>query len=335
GYNPDDGFYFGGGVVFRKQAFGKAPYAAMHTLTANYAFKTGAYNFNYQGIFKEAIGKWDWHIGAQVQAPNYIRNYYGLGNETVKLEDADKQYYRTRFDQVIVSSALQRQFGKHHLLTISSDYQSVKVEENDERFVGSEIALLDSADFGRKHYVRSQVSYQFNTLDNTVYPRKGFKINTGIRFTQNLDDKDLYFANWFTEVSSFISKGSFTLASRTGVATNLGNDYEFFQANTLGGLNNLRGYRRDRYAGKTSLYQNTELRWKAGNFNAYITKGSWGLLGFYDRGRVWMPDEESKEWHYGYGGGVWLMPFNKIVLSATYGISEEDKLVIVSAGFLF
>jgi hypothetical protein len=335
GYNPDDGFYIGGGVVFKKQAFGKAPYAAMHTLTANYAFKTGAYNFNYQGIFKEALGKWDWHLDAQVQAPNYVRNYYGLGNETEKLDDVAKNYYRIRFNQIMISSALQRQFGKHHLVTIGSDYQSVKVENNDDRFISSENSLLDSADFGRKHYVRSQVAYQFNTLDNAIYPRKGVKVSTGIRFTQNTNENDRHFANWYTEISSFISKGSFTLASRTGVATNLGNEYEFFQANTLGGMSNLRGYRRDRFAGKTSLYQNTELRWKAGNFNAYITKGAWGLLGFVDRGKVWMPDVDSDTWHYGYGGGVWFMPFNKLALSATYGVSKEDNLVNISAGFLF
>jgi hypothetical protein len=45
GYNPDDGFYIGGGLIFRKQQFGKSPYGWMQLIAANYAFETGAYNF--------------------------------------------------------------------------------------------------------------------------------------------------------------------------------------------------------------------------------------------------------------------------------------------------
>src|SRR5438045_372163 len=49
---------------------------------------------------------------------------------------------------------------------------------------------------------------------------------------------------------------------KAGAATNIRNDYEFYQANTLGGPTNLRGYPRTRFAGKTSFYQNTKLRLK-------------------------------------------------------------------------
>ena len=82
GYNPDDGVYLGGGIIFKKQKFGKAPYGSMQSIWGNYAIATGAYNFWYQGIFKEAVGKWDLHVDAKLNAPNYVRNYYGMGNET-------------------------------------------------------------------------------------------------------------------------------------------------------------------------------------------------------------------------------------------------------------
>jgi len=49
---------------------------------------------------------------------------------------------------------------------------------------------------------------------------------------------------------------------------------------------------------------------------------------------VGSPEEDSNSWHYGYGGGLWLLPFNKMALTATYG-SKEEKLVSISAGFLF
>ena len=97
----------------------------------------------------------------------------------------------------------------------------------------------------------------------------------------------------------------------------------------------MRGYRRDRFAGKTSVYQNSELRFRVSQFNAYVTKGEWGLVGFADFGRVWMPNEDSDTWHQGYGGGVWFLPFNKLAFTATYGVSEEDQIMSIKAGFLF
>jgi hypothetical protein len=40
-----------------------------------------------------------------------------------------------------------------------------------------------------------------------------------------------------------------------------------------------------------------------------------------------MPGENSNTWHVGYGGGIILAPFNKILAEVTYGLSKEDKLV--------
>jgi outer membrane translocation and assembly module TamA len=194
---------------------------------------------------------------------------------------------------------------------------------------------LDSSDFTSKKFTNLQFNYQFNTVDNPLYPRKGIQINAGARYTQNIDENEQNFVQLYSEAAFYTSKGRFTLASRTGIATNTGDKYEFYQANSLGGLTNLRGFRRDRYAGKTSVYQNTELRVSMGNMNAYVVKGGWGLLAFTDHGKVWMPNEESDIWHYGYGGGLWLLPFNKMAMTATYGVSKEGKLISVSAGFLF
>lgn len=64
GYNTDDGFYFGGGIVYKKQQFGKVPFGYVQALWGNYAVATGAYNFWYKGIFINAVGQWDMHLNA-------------------------------------------------------------------------------------------------------------------------------------------------------------------------------------------------------------------------------------------------------------------------------
>jgi hypothetical protein len=335
GYNADDGLFVGAGFIYKKQQFGKAPYGQMHTLGANYAFSTSAYSIWYKGIFKEFAGKADLHLAAKYNSPAYTRNYYGLGNETINDENAEKDYYRLRMSQLSLSSSLHRQLGRKHTISIGNEFQSFKVENTEGRFVSVDYSKLDSSTFGRKKYDRIEAGYQFNTVDNPVYPKKGVKLQVNAAYVQNIKESDRNFVQISTEACVYNSIGRFTLASRTGVAANLSDDYEFFQANSLGGLTNLRGYRRDRFAGKTSVYQNTELRFTISNFNAYITKGVWGVLAFYDNGRVWMPEETSDIWHHGYGGGVWFLPFNKMSITATYGVSKEEKLVSVTAGFLF
>jgi len=335
GYNVDDGFFVGGGLIFKKQGFGKAPYSSMQTIVAHYAANTGAFSTWYKGTFREFIGKADLNVSVKYNSPKYTRNYYGLGNETIIDETKDNDYYNVRISQFSIATSMSRQLGKHHTLTVGNEFQTIRLEESSSRFVTSSGAKLDSSDFDRKKYTNFQVAYQFNTLDNALFPTNGVKIDVGGKFTQNLVDKDQHFVQAYTEAAFYSSVGRLTIASRSGAATNLNDEYEFFQAHTLGGLNNLRGYHRDRFAGKTAVYQNTELRFNVSNVNAYFAKGMWGVLAFADHGRVWIPGEESDLWHHGYGGGLYFLPFNKMALTATYGVSKEDKLISIKAGFQF
>ncbi|MER3464170.1 MAG: hypothetical protein C4329_06900 [Chitinophagaceae bacterium] len=82
------------------------------------------------------------------------------------------------------------------------------------------------------------------------------------------------------------------------------------------------------------FYNNNELRWVFDTRN-FLFNGKMGLLAFFDEGRVWQPAEDSRKWHTGYGGGLIIIPFNKAALTATYCISEEDRLLQLKAGLFF
>jgi hypothetical protein len=334
GYNPDDGIYIGGGVIIKKQQFGRVPFGYMQSLWVNYAFATGAYNFGYEGVFREAVGRWDLNLNMNINAPNYVINYFGMGNETALISE-DRNYNRVRSTQWNFSSSLSRQLSQHHFVNAGLGYQSVEVEHHEDRFVNSPISKLDSTDFQKNYFGQAQVGYQFNTTDNPLYPQKGVRISSSIRFSQNLQQGNEHFTNFGGDASVYFTLKPVTIALRTGAATNLGNTYEFYQGNTLGGSTNLRGFRRDRFSGKTNWYQNTELRLKFSQFKGYILRGNYGLLGFFDAGRVWIPDESSDKLHYGYGGGIWFLPYNRIAFTATYSQSKEDQFITVKAGFLF
>jgi hypothetical protein len=44
-------------------------------------------------------------------------------------------------------------------------------------------------------------------------------------------------------------------------------------------------------------------------------------------------NETSQKWHHGYGGGIWLSPFQMAVVTLTYGRSSEDEVISFKLGF--
>ena len=124
------------------------------------------------------------------------------------------------------------------------------------------------------------------------------------------------------------------LVDRLGGGHNFG-DFEFYQAQFLGSENNLRGYRKYRFAGESRLYNNVELRWRLANFKTYLFPGSLGLLGFYDTGRVWADNDDSNKWRSGYGAGFWISPLRRMVFTFTFAASKEDKLPLIGLGWMF
>ena len=114
-------------------------------------------------------------------------------------------------------------------------------------------------------------------------------------------------------------------------ATSLQGEPEFYQYNPIGGRLTLRGYRRDRFWGKTTFYNSNELQWLF-DLRSTIVNGKFGLIALYDHGRVWMPGDESDLWHRGVGGGFLIAPFNKIAISVTYAKSKEIGIIHLRFG---
>jgi hypothetical protein len=83
------------------------------------------------------------------------------------------------------------------------------------------------------------------------------------------------------------------------------------------------------------LFNNLELRMKLTNFTGYIIPGEFGILGFYDVGRVWMKGEKSIKWHQGKGGGVYFAPAKMAVISVVAGHSVEGWYPYITLGFRY
>jgi outer membrane protein assembly factor BamA len=127
-----------------------------------------------------------------------------------------------------------------------------------------------------------------------------------------------------------------TFADRIGGGTTMGKEgYEFFHAQYLGSDENLRGYRKQRFAGKTKFYNQAELRLRLANFNTYLFPGALGIFGFVDAGRVWLKDDIDDKMAVGYGLGFWIAPLRKLNITFTWAMSEESTIPLVGLGWKF
>lgn len=180
------------------------------------------------------------------------------------------------------------------------------------------------------------MQFHYDSRDNPKLTTRGINWLTKFGAYAGLNDNSNNLATISSELSFFFSirlPSRLTIAARFGGGHNFGAS-EFYQAQTLGGLSNLRGYRKTRFHGDSRLYNNTELRLKLGTFGNRIVPISLGIYGFNDVGRVWFKDENSNKWHHGFGGGIWLSPLNVSVISLELAHSEEGLLFNFRLGFL-
>jgi hypothetical protein len=313
------------------QPWRRSKYMHSHVLSANYGPFRKALNVGYVGRFGHVIGPFDLLIKARYDAPA-VENYFGTGNETPNT-NSKRNYYRTFTTRFYGGAGLSAAIGLHQTLDLSGFYQSIKVQRTSGHFIASD-PVIDPSLFENRQFAGVEGAYHFRKTNNDKFPTAGIDFLLATDHVQNLKENNRSFTNVVSAFSVYIPLGkSFSLASRAGGATIAG-DADFYHLNKLGGYVNLRGYDRERFSGKTMFYNNNELRWVSNTKN-YFFNGEIGLLAFYDDGRVWLPLENSNKWHTGYGGGLILIPFNKLVLTATYCISEEAKFLQLKAGMFF
>ncbi len=336
GYSYDDGLFIGGGAAAKHFGFRKKP-GSFQKLTANYSFRTYAYNFRYRGVFNNVAGKWNFRLEADVNAPKYTDNFFGISNKKVDSKFLDDSKYNiVRYNQIIVTPSMERIIKEKVKIQLGGFFHTTEVHESEGRYISDPATDVPKYIFERQSYTGPHAKLIFDSRNDSISPERGLLWNTEAKYFHALDNGE-NFSKIQSDLNLYLSfrkNARLVYAFRLGGAINTGN-YEFYHANTLGGRTNLRGYRKTRFSGDKSLYQNTELRLKLFPFRTYAFNGHVGLIGFHDIGRVWVEGETSKKWHRGYGFGFWVNPFEFANISINFCFSEEERnqLLILSRFF--
>ena len=319
GFNDEDRLFVGLGYSWQHQSFRKSPFAFKQAIGVNYSISQKAFSTTYTGIFPKSIGGWNLLLKGNYDAVRWTY-FFGLGNETSYLNA--KKYYRLRTAEWLGSVGLNRVIGLSNV-TLSGFYNSVRVLHDADKFFTKDYLPAHPESSNSNSFVGGSVNYNVMAVDDSIVPLRGITFNVNARYTQKLSDDHNAFARFAGDVEFFIPLiPSISLAITTGGATVTGTP-EFYQYPILGGSDNLRGFVRDRFRGKTAFYNSNELRFIT-DMRSYLMNGKAGLVAFFDNGRVWMPGEKSGNWHTSYGGGILLAPFNFAFFDITYGISKES-----------
>lgn len=256
-------------------------------------------------------------------------------------DSLDDNYYEITYDEILISSFFAFGEKDKNQLKIGPKYQNVQVQNIPESLSDSEGTYILSENSNTRHYVGLELNYNFRKVDNEILPNRGYNLDIKGVYNQEVTGSNISNVILMSSISFYapIIKRLTYAFNTTGIT--VFNDFEFYHAAQLGGPQPLkdnsllRGYRRNRFTGRSSLAINQELRYKLFDFRTYVMPGSVGISAFYDLGRVWYDDENSKKWHNDFGGGIWVMPFNKALISANYAISDEGNLMSFVFGYLF
>lgn len=339
GYNPEDGVKLGFMFSSTRSKFVQDPFTSQHKLKGFYSFNTQGLELEYKGVFPNATNNWMFTLGGRATSPNYAINFYGFGNNTYFFdEEKGDEYKRVRIQSYEVKPGYRYADKEGSILAFNVTYKALKVADDSRYFIASAPNIVDPKVFDFQQYGGIDVNYKYEQYNYKANPTVGFKFNTNLGWKMNLGDTKQNFPYLDVEANfiHYIDRGErLILATNFAYQTRLNNKYDFYDAATIGGNGNLRGFRPERFTGKTSYVQTTDVRYNLGQFTAGFIPMSYGVYGGFDYGRVWQPEEYSNKWHNSYGAGIWVNAIEQATLHCSYFSSVDGGRFVFGLGFGF
>lgn len=367
GFQPTDGVLLGASTTWFVPGFRLRPFAATHTLAVNYATNTGGFAALYSGRMREAVGGLDLEVDALASTPRYARNFYGFGNGT---PDVPGDLARVNLARVQARAGFGTPIGQGVRLVAGPSARFADASEPegpvrifpDDPTADEPIQLppalaLPGEEFEAQTHAGGFAQLALSTADRAVNPRSGLRLVAEGQVLAGVSGPAETYGTVGGEAAAYLPLSyapQLTLALRAGGSHIVG-DFPFFDAAVLGGPGSLRGYRRERSAGRSAASASAELRAKLFDLDAYVLPLQVGALAFADAGRVWadqtqrpcppgffcpaiddpIDPDDGDGVQLGYGGGLWFGVLDRAVLNVTVGASDEATLVTVGLGFAY
>ena len=342
GSNPDDGLKIGANAILTNYGFERNPFTSQHQIAAAYYFATNGFDLNYKGEFANIFPNVNLGIDAHFNSPNYAVNFFGFGNETPNPEadeddglDVDLDFNRVKIRTFKAMPSLIWRGRQGSSVKVGVLYESNEVERTEGRFV--EVFPEENAVFDKQDFYGVNAKYNFVNKDNDAFPTLGLQTSIEAGYKNNVSTEK-GFAYLIPELGfdyKLIPSGQLVLATDFRAHINFGDDFEFYQGATLGGETGLRGYRFQRFTGKSAFSHSTDVRWNFGDLKTGLLPIHIGIYGGVDYGRVWVDNENSDKWNNSFGGGFFVNMAQMMTVNISAFNSDDGLRLAFKIGFGF
>ncbi|WP_276166390.1 metallophosphatase [Zobellia alginiliquefaciens] len=336
GYDGDTGFRIGLKDRFTTYGLANNPFKSQHTIGAEYFFATNGFAIDYNAEFGHVFHNWNLGFDVRYASPNFTMNYFGAGNDSQYDNDLDFDYNRVRIRQWKFSPYLvHKSAGSKYYLRAA--LESFDVSNDDDRFVGQSFTADDDV-YEQQLYTTAEVGYNYHNQNDPAFPNRAMDAEVVAGYKSNINGYD----NNFGYVKPSLSltyplhpSGIAVIATKIAGEAIIGDNYEFYNGAVLGGNQSLRGYRNERFNGKSAFYQSTDLRVGITRFKTNFIPIQMGVSAGFDYGRVWTDNDNSSQWHNDYGGSIWISGFSALTGNLGFYHGGDGNRFIFSVGFNF
>lgn len=260
-------------------------------------------------------------------------DFFGFGNETENVEEDER--YRSR--QAKGQFRVTVDWSPAEDLTLSAGPILELFRPAEDENAGSVVDELRPYGYSDFNQIGAVWEGAWDRRDAPVGTRSGTLLRAEGRHFLPISDVEESFSVVTAEASAFLSAefpGRPVLALRVG-GTETWGKVPYHQAAYVGGSPNLRGFRRNRFAGNSAVYGNGELRLFLKQFFVFLPIDI-GVHALGDWGRVWLDGEDSSRWHSDWGGGLWSEVVDRAAtVSISVARSTEGTRFYFRHGFLF
>lgn len=309
GMNPDDGLRIGTKVEFTNKGFISKPFSQKHILKNYYYFATKGYDIAYQNTLKKVYLNWDFILDAGLTSSNFAMNFFGFGNETSNFDNRlGLDFNRVKIERFKFYPGISKNLKNGQFFSVGLILDQYKVEPTFGRFI-TQVPLQNST-FSTQTWTGFNIKYLFENVNYSFWPTLGLKFYGDFSWVHDINKLN----NLLPSISSgldlaykLVPDASIIFQTKLETKFLFSNQFMFFQGATLGGDASLRGFRTERFNGKQSFMQSSDLKLNLGIIKNPFIPINYGLLLGLDYGRVWVPFETSDRWHTALGGGVWFL----------------------------
>jgi outer membrane protein assembly factor BamA len=285
---------------------------------------------DYRHDFRSVLGVGDLLLEGRYSGIEVVR-FYGLGNQTEVSESSD--YYKVDQKQLVLAASLKWGNGAGREFSVGPVFRRTK---SDTTHDGSFVTDSRAYGTGTFHQAGVQAGIELDGRDIMGAPTRGYHVNGGASFYPTALDVTGSYGEVHGEAAAYLSPGSKnpTLAVRVG-GKRLWGTFPYSDAAFLGGSENVRGLREQRFAGDASAYGSAELRFFLTRF-FLLFPVDFGVFGLSDVGRVFMDGQSLGGWHTSFGGGILLAPVTRsATLRLSIAESAEGRAFYVGMGFAY